>query len=387
MLVSCVLLLLVVEWSAKTAFEYVLPEYPAQKNIYRTSEFDAVASINIFGFRGVERQVARGQIVTIGNSSTFGWGVNDQDTWQAALALKLQSKGMPFSVYNLGRPGADPYDYLDIARTYIPVLKPRLVIIAILQGEDPGQLLERLNTTNLYQYLKWRARNTLPGLSRAANALRFSFEGWETHSDISWTVTADWPEVSARLISAENLKFPEDIAKMALSGNLNPGLLRLAGRYPRYYVAPYEPGTIVRVERRMREILGQIATMSKAHGGSIILLSMPHNIYFDSTRHEIISGMGFELPAPRSCVMDNLVERLARSLNVGFMTLTNELRQLPSRDDLWFKYDGHLTATGTHMVADYLDTRIAGIMGGDVGGPTEVPYFEKPCSVTPLSMR
>jgi hypothetical protein len=385
-LVGCVLFLTITEWFARAAFPIVLVEYGAHKESYRTSEFDVVASINTFGFRGVERQVTRGQIVTIGDSFTFGWGVNDQDTWQAALALKLRSRGTPLSVYNLGRPGADPDAYLDFARTYIPVLKPRLVIIGIHQGHNPGQVLERLDSppppgppTSLYQSLKSHTMDALPGLYGAARALRVLLGGSPSSADI--VVTEGWPEYFPHVISMENAKFPEDITQMARSGNLNPYLLELAARYPRHYVAAYEPAAINRVEPRIQEILGQITSMSEAQGASVILLSLPDRVYFDSANNEITARIGFELPAPQSCVMDDLVERLARSLNVGFMTLTNEIRRRSDRDDLWFAYDGHLTAKGNGIIADYIDTRIAGIVSPVSGHSTKVPYFGEACSV------
>ena len=63
--------------------------------------------------------------------TTFGWGNNLGDTWEKVLARKLAENGKPTEVYNLGRPGAGPQDYLDIAKTYIPLLKPRLIIVAL----------------------------------------------------------------------------------------------------------------------------------------------------------------------------------------------------------------------------------------------------------------
>jgi hypothetical protein len=110
---------------------------------YKTVEFDIVAHANRFGFRGDESTIRTGQIVAIGDSFTFGWGNNLGDTWEKVLARKLAGNRKPTEVYNLGRPGADPQDYLDIAKTYIPLLKPRLIIVALLQGDDIAQLIER----------------------------------------------------------------------------------------------------------------------------------------------------------------------------------------------------------------------------------------------------
>src|SRR5215472_15622298 len=112
----------------------------------------------------------------------------------------------------------------------------------------------------------------------------------------------------------------------------------------------------------MKEIIGKIVTMTKAQGGSVILLSMPDAVYFNDATSKTYSDLGLELPAPNECVMDSLVEKLARSLDVGFMSLTNQLRRQRNIDDIWFKYDGHLTVKGNSTVANYLESHVATVM-------------------------
>ena len=110
---------------------------------YKTVEFDIIAHANRFGFRGDESTIRTGQIVAIGNSFTFGWGNNLRDTWEKVLARKLAENGKPMEVYNLGRPGTDLQAYFNTAQTYIPLLKPRLTIVALLHRSDIAQLIER----------------------------------------------------------------------------------------------------------------------------------------------------------------------------------------------------------------------------------------------------
>jgi hypothetical protein len=388
LILTFVLLLIVAEWSARIAFRDTPEEFPARSEVSRTTEYDATASINIFGFRGTERKLAPGQVAAIGDSFTFGYGVNDQDTWPAVLSAKLNSRGFPVSVYNLGRPGADPDDYLAIARNYIPVLKPRLVIISILQGDDPGQFIERHTSvpSNVEPHprdsFKLRVRHLLPGLDRAANVLDVSLQNWSASSEAG-LLTGNWRKDAARYISAEYLKrLPEDLLRMVQSGNLSPPLVELAESHPRHYVQAYGLSTIDYVERGMKEIIGKIVTMAKAQGGSVILLSMPFSLYFNDATRKTYSDLGFELPATNECVMDTLVEKLARSLDVGFMSPTNELRRERNIDYIWFKYDGHLTVKGNSMIANYLESRIATVMHGELS-QTKVPYLDEPCSGNP----
>jgi len=95
----------------------------------RQSNDSAEPLANRFGFRGEEAEVAPGQIATIGDSFTFGWGSNLRETWQYKLEQRLSSTASPMKVYNLGRPGSDPDDYLEAARSYVPFLKPKIVVV------------------------------------------------------------------------------------------------------------------------------------------------------------------------------------------------------------------------------------------------------------------
>jgi hypothetical protein len=71
----------------------------------------------------------------------FGWGEDNDQTWPKRLENRLASTDRPLKVYNLGKPDADPDDYLDIARSYVPFLKPKILLVSLLQGDDLAQLL------------------------------------------------------------------------------------------------------------------------------------------------------------------------------------------------------------------------------------------------------
>ena len=142
-----ILLLAAAEFTARRAMnntlfvEKLLPEF--SRAFYKTSEFDCVADINRYGFRGAETRLLPGQVVVIGDSFAFGWGLANDETWPKKLQEDFSKSATPYEVYNLGRPGADPDDYLDIARAYVPILKPKLLLVSLLQGEDWAQLLQK----------------------------------------------------------------------------------------------------------------------------------------------------------------------------------------------------------------------------------------------------
>ena len=79
-------------------------------------------------------------MLAIGDSFTFGWGVSLEESWPKVLEATLRQAGVAVEVANLGFPGGSPVDYANIATRAVPALQPDLVLVAVLQGDDLGQL-------------------------------------------------------------------------------------------------------------------------------------------------------------------------------------------------------------------------------------------------------
>lgn len=112
----------------------------ARRMIYTTPEFNYTADINSLGFRDREFKPKTDpdeiRIAVLGDSFTFGWGVAEEESWPRILETKLRKLGYPIVVMNLAQPGYFPYMYAQYALQYLPTLKPDIVIVGILQGDD-----------------------------------------------------------------------------------------------------------------------------------------------------------------------------------------------------------------------------------------------------------
>lgn len=90
--------------------------------------------VNEDGFRSIPFKNYRStkkKILLLGDS--FTWGHSSQPI-NNSFADLLLTKG--FIVYNSGISGADPAQYLAIAKKYIPILKPDYVIVNFFVGND-----------------------------------------------------------------------------------------------------------------------------------------------------------------------------------------------------------------------------------------------------------
>ena len=97
---------------------------------------------NSDGFRGDEiraKQPGVTRIVTIGASSTFGWGVEPEHTFQHILETKL-NKRQPgrYEIINLGIPGQNSRHGLGMLRHYALPLQPDLLVIEF-RGKRAGE--------------------------------------------------------------------------------------------------------------------------------------------------------------------------------------------------------------------------------------------------------
>lgn len=105
------------------------PEY-ADRITQRTS---FTCSTNAERFRGVEQYAAEPapgvvRVITVGDSITFGHGVNDDQTYPHLLAQRL---GAGYQVINAGVPGEDSEQALmDLTERVLP-LNPHLVVLCV----------------------------------------------------------------------------------------------------------------------------------------------------------------------------------------------------------------------------------------------------------------
>jgi lysophospholipase L1-like esterase len=85
------------------------------------------------GFRGPEfskKRPAVLRVVSIGDSSTFGWGVDPEYTYQEQLATRLATNGRPAEVFNLGMPGTTSRHGLGVLDHIAAGLQPDVVVIS-----------------------------------------------------------------------------------------------------------------------------------------------------------------------------------------------------------------------------------------------------------------
>jgi len=95
-------------------------------------DFRAVHHTDGHGFRNAWPWPKTAEVITLGDSVTFGQGVGDNQAWPAIVAQAFPAS----RVINLGLIGAGSQQYLRVYQTFGVKLRPKIVLVGFFMGND-----------------------------------------------------------------------------------------------------------------------------------------------------------------------------------------------------------------------------------------------------------
>lgn len=116
---------------------------------------DGFATTNSRGFRGGEVDIpkppGRIRIVALGDSVTFGFGVNDSDTFSQQLQQQLRTRrpGADIDVVNLAVPGYDTRQEVALLKRNLAELQPDVVLVGFYANDLPDTLDDKGSGTRI----------------------------------------------------------------------------------------------------------------------------------------------------------------------------------------------------------------------------------------------
>ncbi|MGC9052794.1 MAG: hypothetical protein ACP5KS_02805, partial [Candidatus Hydrogenedens sp.] len=233
----------------------IFPRYSNEEFV--STDFRYRVSINSIGIRDKEIHIPKDKntyrILVFGDSYTYGWGVNITDTWVRHLEHQIKIEGKTVETVNLGKPGADPLFYLELAKVAIPILEPDLIMIALLQGDDllavcSSEIKSKKDNViyNILNYL-------FPNISKSVRKFltqKYLIES--TKRKPALFTNAEKNQASARnsareILSQFNEKerkrfnnLDKEIRSAFLDGLINPFLISVAIKSPEITIIPLE---------------------------------------------------------------------------------------------------------------------------------------------------
>jgi hypothetical protein len=343
---------------------------PSTQVLHETPEYRFTARINSLGFRdrefGIVPDRAR-RALALGDSFTFGVGVELEDAWPKLLEAGLVEDGHDIELANLGRPGVPPAGYLEIAQRAIPLLRPGLVIVAVVQGDDLGQiLLERLGAP---------PRATQPGSAAVLRLLGSLYPNLvrlrqRMRPATPLEMATEWRRLAATFVSElepvhreRYERMPARMREMLLAGGLNPGLVSLAIKHPDHFAwtLRLEDADVRGALHELSAMLAGVRELVAAFAASALVVSLPSAAYVSPTNWESYRRMGFTMTADFLTTgrMDEAIDGAAREAGLPFVSCTETFRSAAKEEELFFPIDGHLTREGNRRLADCLSPALA----------------------------
>lgn len=111
---------------------------PHQSGEVRHGDFSFSFTTNEEGFRSRQPWPGRADVVVIGDSQTFGFGVDDDESWVALLDRSMDEA----EVVNLGINGTGPSQHHLLLETYKDALEPKTVVLGLFPGQALGAAAE-----------------------------------------------------------------------------------------------------------------------------------------------------------------------------------------------------------------------------------------------------
>lgn len=352
---------------------------------YNTAEFNYTVKTNSLGFRGEEMSTFKPtdtfRILALGDSFTFGWGISEKETWPRILEnyYKGKLKNKRVEVYNLGRPGDSPVHYLERVREYGEKLNADLIIVGVLEGDDPSQLVEvpsplsadsetiRIARQNAIERIKTNNsrrdkyyvvfRRTLPNL----------YQLLMHHT--SFSVNYNWiNEVQMVLFYADKQglerysRIDPIVRKLFTSGKLNSSLLWLVLYSPTRYedILDLNNSTVIDAQTKLTDIFREMKTVTEKNGQSLLIADIPQNLYVSSQYRDYRNKMGFNFSDKvwQSTASSVLIQKAAGIAEVEILPTLDSFR-LYCSTDCFFPYDGHLNSKGSAFLAGLIEEKIA----------------------------
>jgi hypothetical protein len=342
----------------------ILVLQPGTTESFHTGEFTFTAKTNSAGIRDREFDLRRKngmRILAIGDSFTYGWGVNDDEPWPKVLEQHLAKNSHAAEVLNLGCPGASVDAYAEIAESFVPLAKPEFVLVAVLQGIDLKLLQIGKSTDRLFQQkIDSNGRSSrspvayaVPNLCeiRARLTARAAHVRSANETREEWKAMTQW--MPGRLTDAETERFEAldgEVKKMFLTGDLNPWEVYFALKYPDYVsfvLHPEQPAAREAVNSMARH-LERIKAVAERVGARTLVFSVTPAWYVSRRALVAKRKVGYILDdsAIHSEAPDETIRSACQLAGVEFFSFTSRFREIDADRKWYFPFDGMYSAKG-----------------------------------------
>ena len=368
---------------------------PGSRQAFKTPEFAYTVEINSYGLRDREIPIERSgkyRILAIGDSYTYGWGVPLEETWVKRLEANVVARGLDAEVLNLGRPGTGAPQYALLAEHAVPILKPDLVLVAVLHNDLAQSAAERIGREdpertpwagrlypNLARLLGIRLAGSERPVAVAREPMNLTVED-NTRMAIEaarFNLEQFTPEQRARFE-----RLDETVKNAYLTGNLNPFMLVAGITSSAFYTSVLDlqgPG-LEHAIASLAACLRRIGEVAKTHGARTLVAIVPAGPYVNAHQYANARRLGFDVAAPMLTAEapDRITLRAAERAGLPCVRVTAGFRDHRDDPGLYFPLDNHFSPAGHRLYADLLTPLVAEAIVEEASSLFHRPIEDRP---------
>lgn len=293
------------------------------------------------------REPPQQRLFVLGDSQTFGHGLNDDETWPARLQGTLDSGRPGTRVENWGVPGINIDQY---AARLDRVLAEARSGDAVLVGVSWNDLITPQNPVGVMRVVEGYLVNAPASPSSA-----------EPRADAPTAARVRLYDYTGIVLPPlqDAKQFAEALAaNSALASFLMPRLRALWQRW-----RPATPLTQV-VEGQVPEanfwLLYDMKERARARDIGFAVVLLPERYFIDDTLYEAYSGGGRFFPERN--YMGHLARPLCRSFGIPCIDPFDALTEHHRREPVTFRVDGHYNPRGAAVIAEIVARQLDSLL-------------------------
>lgn len=322
--------------------------------VFDTGEFQSVATISAQGLRNefisMPKSLDTFRILALGDSFTFGWGVDLNESWPKLVEKNLRALGKKVEIINAGVPGIGLRRMRLICRAY----KDQFDVDAVILGIHTDDLYQAAALSSSITPVKQFVLDTWRTLSRITEPIIEKGDaGIGTAPGSVVELSSVWKQRVAESLKKSPkllLTVASELRSDFLSGRINPYLVYIAHNDPEYLTYVLTPQllnfAVDSVDTRLNKIEDRCLKDTPT-----VFVYIPSSSLISTEYQLFRQKLGFaEDKKLLTIPMNQPLQELSQKRGFGFVSVLSDFRS-DGCPDCFYPYDGHLTRIGHERIA------------------------------------
>jgi lysophospholipase L1-like esterase len=291
---------------------------PNNHDIISGRDFSAAFQTDGYGFRNAWPWPERADIVVVGDSFVFGYGVEDTEAWPALLAQALPQTRL----INLGLVGASPQQYLRVYETFGASLQPKVIIVGLLLINDfsgAAEFAQWVSSHTTEHILVWRNQRITLTLSDPVASIKSVLRRYSYVYNLVRNTYRAWSTINLELTDGGRLQLvPEQFGDAVDMGQPERREFQL-----------------------VLQALVDLQALARQQGASVLVVFQPSK---EEVYLPLLGKPVADLSAPLRVALD--------AHGIAYLDLTAAFEQCARAGNrLFFEVDGHANKQGNQLIA------------------------------------